>query len=148
MDHVLAERLAVFGQFDCLEVHPDKAHVVFFPNAHFTGFYGQVKGGLAAHGRQYGVYMPFLQDLNDALYRQREEVDVVGGDRVGHDGRRVGIDEADFNPLFPERAGRLGTGVIKFTGLPDNNRPAAYDQHRFYGGILWHGGVISNWRQR
>ncbi len=97
---MVAEGFPVFGQFNRIQVHADRFDIVFFPDALFPGLDGQVERGLPAHGRQDSIDLPFLQDLPDAFHGEGQQVYMVGSHRVGHDGGRVGIDEAYLDPFF------------------------------------------------
>jgi hypothetical protein len=45
-------------------------------------------------------------------------------DGIGHDSGRVGIDEDNFDAFFAKGTGSLGSGIIKFAGLADDNGSA------------------------
>lgn len=68
----------------------------------------------------------------------RLDVCRVGHFRVGHDGRRVGVDQNDAVTLFAQRFTRLGTRVVELTRLADNDRASAEDQDAFYVCTFWH----------
>ena len=67
---------------------------------------GTVERGLAAHGRQQGVGAFALDDLGDHLRRDRFDIGGVGQLRVGHDRRRVGVDQDDPVALVLQRLAR------------------------------------------
>jgi hypothetical protein len=48
---------------------------------------------------------------------------------VGHDRRRIGVDQDHFVAFFPQGFARLGARIIKFTGLTDNDRPRSNQQN-------------------
>ena len=48
--------------------------------------------------------------------------------RVGHDRRRVRVDEDDLVALLAERLGALRPGVVELAGLADDDRPGADDE--------------------
>src|SRR5262249_17154829 len=66
----------------------------------------------------------------DRVDRQRLEVDRVGDLRVGHDRRRVAVDEDRPDAFGAERAAGLCPGVVEFGGLADDDRAGAEDQDR------------------
>ena len=97
---------------------------------------------LCAHGLDDGIDVVFLTDLHKTLYGERKQVDMVGSDRIGHDGRRIGIDENDLNAFFTKGAGGLTAGVIEFAGLADDDGSGADDQHGTNRGIFRHAGRL------
>jgi hypothetical protein len=67
---------------------------------------------------------------------------VVGYYRIRHDGSRIGVDQRHLNALVPQRPGCLRARIIKFAGLSNDDGAAAYDEDRFEGWILGHGGAF------
>ena len=72
------------------------------------------------------------------LRRQRLDVGAVGELRVGHDRRRVAVDEDDLEPLGAQRLARLRAGVVELARLPDDDRAGADDEDAFEIGALGH----------
>ena len=141
--HRLAEQLAVFGLVDGFGGRADHLHVVLFQHAHAPQRQRGVERGLPAHGRQQrkaaGNRIAFLgDDLGDDLRRDRLDISRVRQIRIGHDGRRIGIDQNDPIALGLQRLARLRARIIKFAGLADNDRPGADDQDRGDVGPLGH----------
>ena len=62
------------------------------------------------------------------LYAQRLYVRAVGEIRIGHDGRRIGIDQDHFKAVGTERLASLRAGVIELAGLADDDGTGADDQ--------------------
>ena len=79
-----------------------------------------------------------LDDLGDDLRRDRLDVGRVGQIRIGHDGRRIGIDENDPIALVLERLAGLRAGIVELAGLADDDRPRTDDQDRGDVGPLGH----------
>ncbi len=73
---------------------------VLLPDAELLTFDGEVQRGLSAHGGQHRIDLVLLQDLLDARGGQRQQVDVVRRDRIGHDGGRVAVDQRDLDAFF------------------------------------------------
>ena len=71
--------------------------------------------GSTASGRS------FFDDLAHHFPVDRLNVGRVGHLRVGHDGRRVGVDQNDAVALFAQRFTRLGARVVELTRLADND---------------------------
>ena len=139
LSHEFAEGLPVLCDVDGLGIHPNHAHVVFFPNAHFLALNGEIQSRLPAHGGKHriDVGVPF-EDGHDGLRLERLEVDMVCDDRVGHDGRRVRIDEGDFDAFLLEAAGSVAPRVVEFTGLSNDNRSASDDEDRLDAVVFGH----------
>ena len=69
---------------------------------------------------------------------ERLDVGAVGQLRVGHDRRRVAVDEHDLEPLGAQRLAGLGAGVVELAGLADDDRAGADDEHAFDVSTLGH----------
>ena len=91
----------------------------------FSTAEGDVQAGLAAEGGQERVRPFAADDLGDVLGGEGFDVGPVGGPGVGHDRRRVAVDEDDLVPLLPQRLAGLGAGVVELAGLPDDDRAGA-----------------------
>ena len=79
-----------------------------------------------------------LDDLGHDLGRDRLDIGGVGEIRVGHDRRRIGIDQDDPVALFLQRLAGLGAGIVELAGLADDDRAGADDQDRFDVGAFGH----------
>ncbi len=149
--HRLAEQLAVLGLVDGVGIGADHLHAEFFEHAHAAQRQRGVERGLPAHGRQQRVGPLLLDDLGDDLRRDRLDIGRVGEVRVGHDRRRVRVDQDDPVALLLERLAGLGAGIVEFAGLADDDRTGADDQDRFDVGSLghearWYLGIL--WAQK
>ena len=78
--------------------------------------------GSSASGRSFS--MIFVDELG----RDRLDVGGVGELRVGHDRRRVGVDEDDPQALVLEHPAGLRAGVVELRGLADDDRAGADHQ--------------------
>ena len=92
-----------------------------------------VQRGLTTERRQHGVYLvPALGLLRDDSLHEirgdRLDVGVVGELRVGHDRRRVGVDQADLQSFRTEYTARLGARVVELACLADDDRTRSDDQ--------------------
>ncbi len=133
LGHGLAEQLAVFRLVDRIRRGADHLDVEFLQRALPAQRQGAVQRGLAAHGRQQrkaaGNDIAFLlDDLGDDLRRDRLDIGRIRQLRIGHDRRRVGIDQDDAIALFLQRLDRLRAGIIEFAGLADHDGTGADDQ--------------------
>ena len=128
--HRLAEQLAVLRLVDGVGVGADHLDAEFVEDAHLLQRQGGVEGRLPAHGRQQGVGTLLLDDLGDDLGRDRLHIGGVGEIGIGHDRRRVRIDQDDPVALFAQRLAGLGAGIIELGGLADDDRPRPDDEDR------------------
>jgi hypothetical protein len=126
--HRLAKQFAVLGLVDRLGGGSDHGDAVLLQHPHPPQRQGAVQRGLAAHGRQQRVGAFLLDDLGDDLRRDRLDIGGVGDIGIGHDGRRVGIDQHDPVALFLEGLAGLGAGIVELAGLADDDRTGADDE--------------------
>ena len=137
----VAERLAVLGHPDRLERRAEQADVVALEDARLGERHRQVERRLAAEARQESLGLLAGDDRLDRLDRQRLEVDDVRHRRVGHDRRRVAVDEDRPDALGAEGTAGLRPGVVELGGLADDHRARPQDQDRRG---LGPGGVIAD----
>ena len=108
LGHGRPEQAPVLRGGDGGGVGADHLHAVTLENPGLVQLHGQVEPGLAAEGRQEGVWAfagdDRLQDLGD----ERLDVGAVGDFRVGHDRRRVGVDQHDPVTLRRQAPGTPG----------------------------------------
>src|SRR5262249_21747281 len=98
----------------------------------------QVEPGLPADRRQERVGPFSLDDALEHLHGHGLDVRPVGELRVGHDGRRIRVDEDDAVALFAEGLAGLGARIVELAGLPDNDGPRADQQDRVDVGAAGH----------
>jgi hypothetical protein len=82
----------------------------------------EVERGLAAERRQERVGALALDHLRHRPRQERLDVGAVGELGVGHDRRRVRVDEDDLVAVLQEDLAGLHAGVIELRGLPDHDR--------------------------
>ena len=129
LDHLALEALAVFGQLDRVERRAEQLDGVALQDAGFGEFDREVEPGLPAQRRQQRVGALARDDRFDRRDRQRLEVDGVGDLGIGHDRRRIRVDEDDAVAFLAQRTARLNAGVIELGGLTDDDRSRADDHH-------------------
>ena len=49
--------------------------------------------------------------------------------RIGHDGSRIGIDKHDLIAEIAQCFACLGSGIVEFAGLPDDDRTGTDDEY-------------------
>ena len=126
--HRLAEQVAVLGAGDRVVVRADELDAEALERAVLVQRLGEVQRGLAAERRQQRVGALALDDLRDRARQQRLDVGRVGELRVGHDRRRVRVDEDDLVALLLQDLARLHAGVVELGRLADDDRAGAEDQ--------------------
>ena len=87
-----------------------------------------VQRRLAAQRRQDRVGPLLGDDRLDDLPRDRLDVGRVGEVGVGHDRRRVRVDQDDAHALLAQHAARLGARVVELARLADDDRAGADDE--------------------
>ena len=138
LDHGVFETLAVFAFVDGVGIGADHADAVFIESAGLEELDGNVEGGLAAEGRKKSIGPLLDNDFFDGFGRDGLDVGPLRELRVGHDGSRVGIDQDNLVSFFAEGLAGLGTGIVKFASLSDDNRACSDDENFFDAGILGH----------
>ena len=128
--HDPAEELAVFTAFDGVHIGADELDAVAFEGTRAVQGHGRVEGGLATKGREEGIGPLTLDDALDVGGRDGLDIGRIGDLRVGHDRRRVGVDEDDADALGLEHAARLGAGVVELARLADHDRARSDDEDR------------------
>ena len=137
--HRLAEELAVLGLGDRRRLGADELDPVPLERARMHQRHRRVERGLPAHGRQQRVGALGRDDALDEVGGDRLDIGRVGEAWVGHDRRRVRIDEDDAIALFLQGLHRLRARIIELARLPDHDRPRADDEDRANVRALRHG---------
>ena len=78
------------------------------------------------------------EHLVEDLDGERLDVGRVGQLRVGHDRRRIRVDQDDAQALLAERLARLRARVVELAGLADHDRPGPDDEDRLEILPTWH----------
>ena len=136
--HGLVEQLPVFGLVDSLLGSADHFHAVQIQNTFAGQVQGTVQGGLTAHSGQQGIRFFRLDNARHRAPLYRLDIGGIRHGRVGHDGGRIGIDQHNPVTLFAQGLAGLRTGIVKFTGLPDDNWAGAQNQDGLNVGSLRH----------
>ncbi len=120
--HRLAEQSSVLGHGNRASVRSDQLDSVLLEHSLLGELHCHVEGGLPAHRREQGIRLLFRDDELHVLRRHRLDVGAVGELRIGHNGRRIGVDEDDLEPFFLERLRRLRPRIVELGALPDYDR--------------------------
>ncbi len=125
LGHRLAEFLAVLGAADRVRVGADQLDPVALQRAVLVQLHRQVQRRLAAERRQQRVGPLLLDDPRHRARQQRLDVGRGGELRVGHDRRRVGVDQDHLEALLEQHLAGLHAGVVELGGLADHDRAGA-----------------------
>ena len=136
--HRVLEQLPILGDLDRLDRGADQLDVVLVERAGGREIHREVQRRLAADGRQQRVGTLALDDRGEHFRRERLDVGAVGQLRVGHDRRRVAVDEDHLEPLGAQRLARLAARVVELARLADDDRAGADDEDAFQIGSAWH----------
>ena len=107
--HGLIEPLAVLGLVDGVCGRADHLDAVLLKHAVLLEGKRAVERGLSAHGGKDGVRALLGDNLLDHLPLDRLDVGRVGHVRIGHDRRRVGVNQGDPVAFLTEGLARLCT---------------------------------------
>jgi hypothetical protein len=129
--HRVLEQLAILGHFDCRDRRADQLDAVLLERAILCEIDCEIQRGLAADGRQQRVRPLPRDDRREHFRRQRLDVRARGQLRVGHDRRRVAVDEDHVQPLGAQRLARLCSRVVELARLADDDRTGADDENPF-----------------
>ena len=121
LGHGLVKEFAVLAALDSGQVAADHLDAVLVERTVFRQLDGGIQTGLAAQRGQQRVRALFLDYALDKLGSDGLDIGAVGQARVGHDGRRVGVDQDDLKAILLEHLAGLGTGVVKLTGLANDD---------------------------
>jgi len=112
--HRLLERLTIFSLVNGFREAPISLTPYFSNTPRFTSPSSHQRR-LSAHRRQQRIGAFTFYDFLDDLERDRLDIRAVGEFGIGHNRRRVAVDENDFEALFPQRFAGLRAGVVKLT---------------------------------
>ncbi len=138
LGHRVLELLPVLGLVDRLGRRADQLDLVLVEHAVAVQVQRAVQRGLATHGRQDRIGALLGDDALDHFPGDGLDVGHIGGVRVGHDGRRVRIDQDDLEPFLAQRLARLRAGIVELAGLADDDGARADDQDALDVCAFWH----------
>ena len=128
LGHGLVKELTVLAALDGGKVAADHLDAVFIERASLCQLDGGVQAGLAAQRGQQRVRMLLLDHALDKLGGDGLNVGAVRKARVGHDGRRIGVDQDDLKAILLEHLAGLGAGVVELAGLANNDGARTDDE--------------------
>ena len=120
--HGFFEEFAVFRFFNSRKTCPQQLYMILFQYAGIGQFDSHIQSHLAPQCRQQTVRTFLFDDFCHIIQGNRFYINPVGDVFIGHDSRRITIDQDDFQSFFFQGPAGLGTGIVKFSSLTDNNR--------------------------
>ena len=126
--HRVPELLPILGAADGIQARADQLDAEALEHSRLAERDGEIQRGLPAERRQQRVGTLLLDDRRHSLDVQGLDVRRVGPLGVGHDRRRVRVDEHDAIALGPQDAAGLRARVVELACLPDADRARADDQ--------------------
>ena len=82
----------------------------------------EVQTSLSSQGRKDAVGLFLFNDLLQNLYVQGLDIYLICDIFISHDGRRVGVHQDYLYSLFLQGTAGLGTCIVEFRCLSDDNR--------------------------
>ena len=129
--HGLAEGVPPFCFFNDIDISAKQLNIIFVENACFSYLYGSIKPCLSAKSWEKSIRTLTFNNFGNEFRSNRLDICAIRNFRIGHDCRRVGVDENYLIPFFFQCFDRLGSGVVKFAGLADDNGTRADNQNLF-----------------
>ncbi|CAM4383312.1 hypothetical protein DEMA109039_16660 [Deinococcus marmoris] len=119
------KQFAVLALVDGLHPCADQLHAVLFQRAALVQLHRQVQRGLAAQRGEQGVGLLLDDHLLHKFGCQRLQIRRVGQIGIGHDGRRIAVDQHHPVAFLFQRFERLRSRIVELGSLPDLNGAAA-----------------------
>ena len=123
------EHFTVLSALDGCAGSTQQFHTALLQNTLLLQLHNQVQTGLTTNAGQNGIGTLVANNLSHILQSQRLHIDLVRNGCVGHNGSGVGVAQHNFVSLFLQGKACLGTGIVKLSGLADDNRAGADDQN-------------------
>ena len=136
--HGIAELLPVFRLEDHRQGCTNHLHPQPLQNTCLSHLHSHVKTRLASQGREDGIRPLPLYHFFKYLRCNGFHVGAVGRLGVGHDRGGIAVDEDHLEALFHKGFTGLGTGIVKLTGLPDDDGAGTDDEDLLYVCSFWH----------
>jgi hypothetical protein len=118
----LLEQLAILCALDRVDARADQFDAELVERAARVQLAREVERGAAAHRRQERVGLLALEHAQHAFEVERLEVRAIGEAGVGHDRRRVRVDDDRPVAVLAQHLQRLAAGVVELGRLADHDR--------------------------
>ena len=142
----LLEQLPILRLLNGFAWGSQQLHVALLQNALLFQLHGKIQSRLAADAGDDGVRPLKADDTGDIFQCQRLHVNLVRNGGVGHDGRGVAVAQNDLVALLFQGKTGLGTGIVEFRRLTDDDGAGANDQNFLQIGTFRHVTFPPSWR--
>ena len=120
--HQFFKGFPIFRLVDAIFVDAKQFRAIFLENTFLIQRHGKIQTCLSAETRQHAL-RPFLcQNLFYRFFSNGLQIYFVCDALIGHNSRRIAVDQNGFNPFFADGFARLSSRIVKLRRLTDNNR--------------------------
>ena len=137
--HRRLELFPVFGLVDRLFRSADQLDIEARQHAFAREVQCTIERGLSAHGWQQRVGPLALDHFGDHRPGNGLDVSHVGHPRIGHDRRRIGIDQDDLVAFLAQSRARLSARIVELARLANDDRACPDDENALDVAALRHG---------
>ncbi len=127
--HGFFEPSPVFRFPDGVQGSPQQFNAQLFQNPALRKLYGHIQTGLPAQCRQNAIREFPAEDPDHHFQGDGFDVNFIGHVRVGHDGGGIAVYQHHFDVFLPKSLAGLGTGIVEFGCLSNDDRAGANDQY-------------------
>ena len=136
--HRFLELIAFLRLGDHFGVRRDHLDAVLLQHSIGIQVHGNIQTCLSPQRWKQGIGFFLFDDFFNHLPGQRLDIGRVGRGRIGHDRRRIAVDQHDLVAFFSERFTGLSSRIVKLASLTDNDWPASDEQNLFDVVASWH----------
>ena len=136
--HGLVKALAIFGFVDGIGIGANHFYAILLEHAVLGQIQCAVQSGLTTHGGQQCVRLFLSNNMLNRAPLNRLDISRIGHGGISHDRCRVGVHQDYPETLFAQGFTGLSAGVVKLTGLTNNNWSCTQDENAFYVSSFWH----------
>ena len=119
--HRFLEKLTILAHLDRVDVGADQLYTELVENSLLVKFDGKVEPGLPADSWEQCIGAFLLDNGGGRFECKRLDVSSVRDLGIGHDRRRVGIDEHNLEALLLQSTTCLRARIIELASLTDDN---------------------------
>ena len=121
--HSFLKNLTVFTTLNRIKINTNNLNTIFFKNAGLIQLHSHIQTSLSTKIRKQSI-RPFLfNNLRNSFNIQWLNISSVRHNRVSHNRSRIRVHKHNLIALFAQSLTSLSTRIVKFTSLPNHNRP-------------------------
>ena len=128
VEHGLLKNQPVLAALDGVGFRADKFCAQPFQRPAAMEFHRRVQRCLSPQGRQHRVRFFLRDNFFDHLGGDRLDIGAVGELGIGHDGRRVRVDQDDAVAFLAQRLAGLDARIVELAPLADDDRAGSDDK--------------------